>query len=148
MKIGIFDLGTNGLSILKSVTKDVPQYDYLYFGDTENSETEGKTDKELLSLIENGLKTLIDEDCALIIIAPNVSTRIKNNSHLSEDSNTNVILMSNDRPNIIKEYLTNNPEIEHSLSRGGNRNIKLSDNSKEYIKSVTDILGGVFIDEN
>ena len=34
MKIGVFDSGLGGLSILKSLKKSLPQYDYLYLGDS------------------------------------------------------------------------------------------------------------------
>jgi glutamate racemase len=31
--IGIFDSGYGGLTILKEISKQLPQYDYLYLGD-------------------------------------------------------------------------------------------------------------------
>ncbi len=31
--IGIFDSGYGGLTVLKEIVKELPQYDYLYLGD-------------------------------------------------------------------------------------------------------------------
>ena len=31
--IGVFDSGYGGLTILKEITKKLPQYDYIYLGD-------------------------------------------------------------------------------------------------------------------
>ena len=33
MKIGIFDSGYGGLTILEKIRARLPQYDYVYFGD-------------------------------------------------------------------------------------------------------------------
>ena len=33
MKIGIFDSGYGGLTILEKIRARLPQYDYIYFGD-------------------------------------------------------------------------------------------------------------------
>ena len=33
MKIGIFDSGYGGLTILERIRARLPQYDYIYFGD-------------------------------------------------------------------------------------------------------------------
>jgi glutamate racemase len=34
MNIGFFDSGLGGLLILKAVAKALPQFDYVYYGDT------------------------------------------------------------------------------------------------------------------
>ena len=31
--IGVFDSGYGGLTILREIVKDLPQYDYIYLGD-------------------------------------------------------------------------------------------------------------------
>ena len=33
MKIGIFDSGYGGLTILDKIRRELPEYDYLYLGD-------------------------------------------------------------------------------------------------------------------
>jgi len=34
VKIGVFDSGLGGLILLKAIVKKLPQYDYIYLGDT------------------------------------------------------------------------------------------------------------------
>ena len=36
MKIGIFDSGLGGLFLTKAITEFLPEYDYVYLGDTKN----------------------------------------------------------------------------------------------------------------
>ena len=35
MKIGIFDSGLGGLIVARAIRKLMPEYDYVYFGDTK-----------------------------------------------------------------------------------------------------------------
>ena len=34
MKIGVFDSGVGGLTVLRELVRELPSADYLYFGDT------------------------------------------------------------------------------------------------------------------
>ena len=34
MKIGVFDSGLGGLFVLRALTRELPEYDYVYLGDT------------------------------------------------------------------------------------------------------------------
>lgn len=38
--IGVFDSGYGGLTILREIVKDLPQYDYIYLGDNARLLTE------------------------------------------------------------------------------------------------------------
>jgi len=74
MKIGIFDSGVGGLIIGKAIHEHLPQYDYLYFGDTEHMPYGEKTPKEILEYTIKGIKYLFENDCLLIIIACNTAS--------------------------------------------------------------------------
>ena len=74
MKIGFFDSGLGGLTILKTVAKKLPQYDYLYYGDTANLPYGDKTEAEIFNLTKAGIETLFKTDCALVIIACNTAS--------------------------------------------------------------------------
>jgi glutamate racemase len=74
MKIGFFDSGLGGLIILKAVTKAVPEYDYVYYGDTKNLPYGDKTEAEIFALTEAGVGELFLRDCALVIIACNTAS--------------------------------------------------------------------------
>ncbi len=48
-------------------------------------------------------------------------------------------------PAKLKTYLENHPEIENLLSRAGERNVHLTDNSSRYDSVIQELLGGAFI---
>ena len=47
MKIGIFDSGLGGLIIAKAIRKAMPEYDYVYLGDTKRLPYGNKTQDEI-----------------------------------------------------------------------------------------------------
>lgn len=76
MKIGIFDSGLGGLVIAKALIKNLPQYDYLYYGDTLHLPYGDEKSKTILSYTLSAVKYLIAHDCKLIILACNTATSI------------------------------------------------------------------------
>jgi glutamate racemase len=76
MKIGIFDSGLGGLLISKEIIKKLPQYDYLYLGDTKRVPYGNRSEKEIYRFTEQAIDFLFRKDCALVIVACNtVSAR-------------------------------------------------------------------------
>ena len=73
-KIGVFDSGLGGLSVLKELRKLLPNEDYIYYADSINVPYGEKTDEELLKLTSKIVDYLIKEDCKLIVIACNTAT--------------------------------------------------------------------------
>lgn len=76
MKIGIFDSGLGGLVIAKALIEKLPQYDYLYYGDSAHLPYGDKTSGTVLSYTLSALQYLIEHDCKLIILACNTATAI------------------------------------------------------------------------
>ena len=74
MKIGFFDSGIGGLTILRAVAEALPQYDYVYYGDTKNVPFGDKLESEIFKLTKAGMESLFDHDCILNIIACNTSS--------------------------------------------------------------------------
>lgn len=74
MKIGFFDSGLGGLLILKAVAQQLPQYDYIFYGDTANLPYGDRTDKEIFALTQVGIEYLFAHDCQLVIIACNTAS--------------------------------------------------------------------------
>ena len=72
--IGIFDSGVGGLIISRAIRASLPQYDYLYFGDTEHMPYGEKTEKEILTYTKHGLDFLFKNNCAIVIIACNTAS--------------------------------------------------------------------------
>ena len=76
MKIGIFDSGLGGLVITKAFINALPEYDYIYYGDTANLPYGDKTSGQILAYTLEAMKFLISKKCALIIIACNTATAV------------------------------------------------------------------------
>lgn len=76
MKIGIFDSGLGGLVITKAFIRQMPEYDYVYYGDTLNLPYGDKTSGQILAYTIEAIKFLIAQECAIIIIACNTATSI------------------------------------------------------------------------
>lgn len=76
MKIGVFDSGLGGLVIAKALMQALPEYDYVYYGDTAHLPYGEKTSGRILAYTLDAMRFLIDEGCGLIIIACNTATAI------------------------------------------------------------------------
>lgn len=69
MKIGIFDSGIGGLTVLKNLYNNYPNNEYIYLGDTKNLPYGSKTTKELEELSSNDVEFLLEKKVDIIIIA-------------------------------------------------------------------------------
>ena len=74
MKIGIFDSGVGGIIIGRAIREQLPQYDYLYFGDTLHMPYGEKTAEEIVAYTIQGVSYLWDHDCDLVIVACNTAS--------------------------------------------------------------------------
>ncbi len=74
MKIGFFDSGLGGLTILNAVAKKLPEYDYEFYGDTANLPYGDKDEAEIFQLTKQGIEHLFDKDCLLVIVACNTAS--------------------------------------------------------------------------
>lgn len=69
--IGVFDSGLGGLTILKAVRRRLPQYDYVYLGDTARAPYGGRSAEEILAYAKQAVDFLFAEGCELILFACN-----------------------------------------------------------------------------
>ena len=69
MRIGLFDSGMGGLTVLKTLRKKYPDNDYVYYGDNLNVPYGNKKIEELLVLAQNNIDFLISKNVEMIIIA-------------------------------------------------------------------------------
>ncbi len=69
MRIGVFDSGIGGLTVLHELIKKYPDNEYIYYGDTANIPYGTKTKEELANLADKIIKFLISKDAELIVIA-------------------------------------------------------------------------------
>ncbi|NLL95495.1 MAG: glutamate racemase, partial [Clostridiaceae bacterium] len=59
MCIGFFDSGIGGLSVLKEALKLMPNDNYIYYGDTDNSPYGIKTKEEVKELTFSAVEFLV-----------------------------------------------------------------------------------------
>ena len=76
MKIGVFDSGLGGMVISKAFISGMPEYDYMYYGDSEHLPYGDKTSGQILNYTLAAMRYMIDADCKIIIIACNTATSI------------------------------------------------------------------------
>ena len=73
-RIGVFDSGIGGLTVLEELKKLLPNEDYLFYADSKNCPYGEKSDTELYDITSNIVDYLIDRECKIIVIACNTAT--------------------------------------------------------------------------
>lgn len=73
-KIGIFDSGYGGLTILEAIRRELPQYDYLYLGDNARAPYGTHSFDVIYRYTLQAVKYLFSQDCALVILACNTAS--------------------------------------------------------------------------
>lgn len=74
MNIGVFDSGLGGLTILKKLLKELPQYNYIYLGDNARVPYGNRSPEIIYSFTKQAVDFLMKKNCKLVIIACNTST--------------------------------------------------------------------------
>lgn len=76
MKIGIFDSGIGGLSVLHHAMKQMPDAEFIYYADEEHVPYGEKTVEQIKGYIEEILDFLIGKGVDAIVIACNTATSV------------------------------------------------------------------------
>lgn len=71
--IGVFDSGSGGLTILKALAEQLPEQDYLYFGDHARAPYGGRSAEEIFRFTLEGVEELFRRGCPLVILACNTA---------------------------------------------------------------------------
>ena len=74
MKIGIFDSGYGGLTILEQIRKQLPEYDYLYLGDNARAPYGTHSFEVIHEYTWQAVEYLFGADCSLVILACNTAS--------------------------------------------------------------------------
>ena len=72
--VGIFDSGYGGLTVLKEIVKELPQYDYLYLGDNARTPYGSRSFETVYHYSLECVKHLFDMGCHLVILACNTAS--------------------------------------------------------------------------
>lgn len=73
-KIGVFDSGIGGLSVLKEIIKVLPNEDILFYEDSIHNPYGNKSEDELIRITANIVDYLLENNCKIIVIACNTAT--------------------------------------------------------------------------
>ena len=74
MKIGVFDSGYGGLTILEKIRQRLPEYDYLYLGDNARAPYGTRSFEVIYEYTLQAVRWLHSQGCRLIILACNTAS--------------------------------------------------------------------------
>lgn len=72
--IGVFDSGFGGLATLKEIVKRLPEYNYVYLGDTARVPYGNRSMEVVYQFTKQAVDFLFANDCQLILIACNTAS--------------------------------------------------------------------------
>lgn len=76
MKIGFFDSGMGGLSVLIEAMKQFPEHDYYYYADSLRAPYGVKSREDVKDYCEEIVSFLLDKEVELIVVACNTATNV------------------------------------------------------------------------
>lgn len=133
MRIGVFDSGIGGLTVLKTLIKKYPNNEYIYYGDTKNLPYGNKSIEELKELSSNIIEFLLKKEVDIIVIAcGTISSNLS--SYLREKYNIKIIDIISPTINYLNSSNYNNIGV---IATQATVNSKIfSKNVKKNIKEV------------
>lgn len=72
--IGVFDSGYGGLTVLKEIVKQLPEYDYVYLGDNARSPYGSRSYETVYQYTLECVEQLFNIGCELVILACNTAS--------------------------------------------------------------------------
>ncbi len=72
--IGIFDSGYGGLTVMKEIVNELPQYDYIYLGDNARAPYGNRSFETVYEYTLQSVNALFDKGCKLVILACNTAS--------------------------------------------------------------------------
>lgn len=75
-KIGVFDSGVGGLTVLRQLRRQLPQESFLYFGDTAHVPYGTRSQAEIIQLVRHILTWMVQAGVKMAIMACNTSSAL------------------------------------------------------------------------
>ena len=75
-RIGLFDSGVGGLTVLKQMYRRLPQESILYFGDTARLPYGNRSQAEILQFVREIIDWMLTQDVKMIVMACNTSSAL------------------------------------------------------------------------
>ncbi|KKD52645.1 MULTISPECIES: glutamate racemase [Paenibacillus] len=76
LKIGFFDSGLGGITVLSEALRRLPNENFVYMADTLHVPYGTKTPQEVLGYVKASVQTILKEDIKALVIACNTATSI------------------------------------------------------------------------
>ena len=109
-KIGIFDSGIGGATVLKEILKILPNENYIYFSDSANNPYGDKSDEQINFLCDNIVDFFMQEGCKAIVIACNTASA-KSAKFLREKYASIPIIAIEPAYKMVHDYSYNSPTL-------------------------------------
>lgn len=74
--IGVFDSGVGGVGVVKELKHELPNENFIYYGDSLHAPYGEKTPEQVFELVNNVVKHLLSQDVKAIVIACNTATSV------------------------------------------------------------------------
>lgn len=75
-RVGVFDSGIGGLTVLSACRRIFPSPEYLYYGDNPNAPYGAKSEAEILRLVRGAVGKLCEEGVDAVVLACNTATAV------------------------------------------------------------------------
>lgn len=72
--IGVFDSGIGGLTVFRSIAEQLPDYDYLYFGDNSRAPYGDRSFNTIHQYTWECVQWMFEQGCPLVILACNTAS--------------------------------------------------------------------------
>ena len=138
-KIGIFDSGIGGVTVLKEIIKLLPNEEYIYYSDSKNNPYGDKKDDEIKSICEKITNHLLEKNCKIIAIACNTASA-KCANYLREKYKDIMFVAIEPAYKMVYDYAYEKPTLVMATkgtieSERFNLLLKKYDNHKTYLLS-------------
>ena len=74
--IGVFDSGIGGLTVVRSLKRQLPDYDILYFGDTARTPYGTKSPETVIQYAIEDAEILIRKGAQMLVVACNSASSV------------------------------------------------------------------------
>ena len=109
--IGIFDSGYGGLTVFRSIFGQMPEYDYIYLGDTARAPYGNRSFQAIHQYTWGCVQWMLKQGCPLVILACNTASAkalrtIQQQNLKNEDPATRVLGVIRPTAEVIRDYTT------------------------------------------
>lgn len=138
--IGVFDSGYGGLTVLKSIVKKLPAYDFIYLGDNARAPYGNRSFQTVYEYTRECVQWFFAKGCPLVILACNTSSAKALRTIQQQD------LVASGSKNRVLGVIRPTTEIAGLLSRSGHVGILATSGtviSGSYVLEINKFFPGV-----